>query len=149
METWSDFKQHFYGHLGSNKANDVVDFVLRWEQWTPGELRVEANRQLNMRLWSALTKAVRVGTARFGTFEEFQMDGVGVWKAWTERATGANRENVRDLWKRYSWMHRDNQGGESLTDWLNRVGTAARGLENLGQVIPEEFKISKMLDIGV
>ena len=77
------------------------------------------------------------------------MDGVGVWKAWTERATGANRENVRDLWKRYSWMHRDNQGGESLTDWLNRVGTAARGLENLGQVIPEEFKISKMLDIGV
>ena len=58
LETWSDFKQQFYGHIGSNKANDVVDFVLRWEQWMPDELRVEVN-------WSALTKAVRVRTARF------------------------------------------------------------------------------------
>ena len=38
LETWSNFKQQSYGHVGSNKANDVVGFVLKWQQWTPEEL---------------------------------------------------------------------------------------------------------------
>ena len=59
LDSWSDFKQQFYGHLGDKKAGDaLVRFVMRWEQWTPAELQQDEQKELNLRLWSALTKAV-------------------------------------------------------------------------------------------